>query len=208
MICEDRGMDLKPELPSDEIRAAVADALHEALTEVMDPGVTHIAPINTIGCFLLRHITGVQYVPVAGSITVNAGAQRFGIVAMPERIADHEYYVWSEARFDDGSVAIADFGSRYWKRWAEDEGVLWTGEPTATAIWTWRAEVPDSIAYYEEQPAVTNDVRGAIEQAVSTAPPEPAVQVWEQTINGTIDRLLENDASRAYLEARGVIEPT
>ena len=199
-------MEIKPQLPPDAVRDAVADALHLSLTEVMDPGITHIAPINTIGCFLLRHITGVEYVPVAGSITVNAGAQRFGIVALPDRIADHEYYLWSEARFEDGSVALADFGARYWKRWAKENGVLWVGNGPRNAVWNWRADVPETIAYYEEQPAVTNDVRGAIEQVVSAATPEPAVQVWEQTINASLDRLMDIEVSRAYLEERGVIE--
>ncbi len=207
-FCEDRGMEPTLSLPPDVVRAAVADALHNALTDVMDPGITHIAPINTSGCFLLRHISGVQYVPVAGSITVNAGSQRFGIAAMPERIADHEYYVWSEARFEDGRVAIADFGSRYWKRWAKEEGVLWVGDTPSNGVWNWRNDVPETIAYYEEQPAITNDVRGAIEQAVSATSPEPAVQVWEQTINAAVERLMDNEVSRVYLEERGVIEPT
>ena len=118
-------------IPPDPVREGIASAWHDSLSAVMTPGITHIAPINTIGCFLLRHITGIQYVPVAGSITVNAGAQRFGMVALPERIAEHEYYLWSEARFEDGSVALADFGSRYWKQWAQDKGVLWTGGSTA-----------------------------------------------------------------------------
>jgi len=208
MICEDRRMNSKSQLPPEDVRAAVADALHEALTNVMDPSITHIAPINTIGCFLLRHVTGIQYVPVAGSITVNAGAQRFGIVALPERIADHEYYVWSEARFEDGSVSIADFGSRYWQAWAKEEGVLWVGDVPPHAVWIWRTGIPETVAYYEEQPAITNEVRGAIEGAVSAATPEPAVQVWEQTINAAIDLLMDNDVSRAFLEKQGVIEPT
>jgi hypothetical protein len=200
-------MDTKPQLPPEGVRTVVADALHDALTDVMEPSITHIAPINTIGCFLLRHITGVQYVPVAGSITVNAGAQRFGIVAQPERIDDHEYYVWSEARYAEGEAEIVDFGSRYWKDWAEKEGVLWVGEPPPPAVWAWRAELPETVAYYEEQPGVTNDVRGAIEQAVSSADPDPSVQVWEQTINAALEKLMENDESHAYLHERGVIEP-
>lgn len=199
-------MDTRPPLPLEDVRAAVADALHHALAGVMDPGITHIAPINTIGCFLLRHITGIQYVPVAGSITVSAGAQRFGIVAMPERIADHEYYVWSEARFDDDSVALADFGARYWGTWAQEKGVLWVGESPPNAIWNWRSDIPETVAYYEEQPSITNDVRNAIEQAVSSKEPEPAVRVWEETVNAAIDRLMDNDVSRAYLEEKGVIE--
>lgn len=201
-------MDTKSQLPTDAVRNAVADALHLSLAEVMDPSITHIAPINTIGCFLLRHITGVEYVPVAGSITVNAGVQRFGIVALPDRIADHEYYLWSEARFEDGRVAMADFGARYWKRWAKDNGVFWVGDEPQNAVWDWRNDVPETIAYYEEQPAVTNDIRGAIEQVVAAATPEPAVQVWEQTINATLDRLMDIDVSRDYLEEQGVIEPT
>jgi len=200
-------METKPLLPPEGVRAAIADALHVALTSVMDPSITHIAPINTIGCFLLRHITGVQYVPVAGSITVNAGAQRFGIVARPEHISDHEYYVWSEARYADELVEIVDFGSRYWKDWAEKEGVLWVGEPPPNAVWAWRAELPETVAYYEEQPGVTNDVRGAIEQAVSVTDSDPSVQVWEQTINAALEKLMEHDESHAYLHERGVIEP-
>lgn len=190
------------------MREGVADALHESLAAVMDPGITHIAPINTIGCFLLRHLTGIEYVPVAGSITVNAGAQRFGMVALPERIADHEYYLWSEARFEDGSVALADFGSRYWKAWAQEKGVLWTGDAPPDAVWDRRADVPATLAHYEEEPSITNDVRGAIEQAVSTPEPEGAIKVWEDTINATIDRLLISDVCRAYLEDRGIVEPT
>lgn len=193
-------------LPPHPVRDAIAEALHDALTAVMDPAITHIAPINTIGCFLLRHVTGVQYVPVAGSITVNAGAQRFGMVALPERIADHEYYLWAEARFEDGSIAIADFGARYWKAWARERGVLWTAPQPPSAVWDWRSDVPETIAYYEEEPSITNDVRGAIEQAVSAPEPEPVVKVWEATINAAIERLVDTEAGRAYLEERGVIE--
>jgi hypothetical protein len=196
-----------PELFSVTLRDAIANALHAALTGVMQPSITHIAPINTIGCFLLRHITGVDYVPVAGSITVNAGVQRFGIAARPERIAEHEYYVWTEARYESGHVEIVDFGARYWKAWAKESGVLWVGDPPPNVVWNWRTDIPATVAYYEEQPNITNDVRNAIEQAVAAPEPEPAVAVWEQTVNVAIDRLMDSDVGREYLEARGVIEP-
>lgn len=199
-------MDPIPQLPPEDVRAAIADALHDAITGIMQPSTTHIAPINTIGCFLLWHVTGVQYVPVAGSITVNAGVQRFGIVALPERTEDHEYYVWCEARYEDGSVALVDFGTRYWKAWADEKGVPWEGDTPPNALWDWRDDIPETLAYYDEHPEITNSVRVAIEQAVSANDPESAVHIWEQTVNTALNRLMDIEVGRIYLEERGVIE--
>ena len=55
-------------LPAEEVRAAVAECLHTAVGTILTPSIAQIGPINTIACFLLKHITRVNHLPVAGSI--------------------------------------------------------------------------------------------------------------------------------------------
>ena len=73
------------------VRDDIANCLDRALREVMEPSVEHIAPINAIGCFLLKHVTGANFMPVAGSLTVDTGAGFVTRQADPERLDEHSY---------------------------------------------------------------------------------------------------------------------
>ena len=90
-------------LPED-LRRIVGEKLHEALVPLMAPSIRHVAAINTIGCYLLCHLTDNEYEVVAGSLTVRQGGAPLGLEADASRVDDDQYYLWIERRQDDGRV--------------------------------------------------------------------------------------------------------
>ncbi len=193
--------------PSGEVRQVIADALHESLSEAMTPSITHIGPINAIGCFLLKHITGVNAVPVAGSIEVACGGVPFGMEAHIENVEAHMYYVWIEADLEEQGVEVVDFGSRYWREWAGEQFALWAGAPPPPFIWGPKAALPSSIVHYAAHDEITEIVRDGINRAICEQEDETCVALWEEVINATIDRLMENDTGLQYLVDAGIAEP-
>lgn len=191
--------------PTPEVRAIISDSLHAALSRFMQPSVTHIGPINTIGCFLLKHLTGEEFVPVAGSIEVRCGGTPFGIQAHIENIDIHGYYVWIECDRGD-SVELVDFGCRYWKQWAADEGVLWTTPPPPAFAWGPKPQLND-IAEYSGHYEITNAVRRAIQDAVAVLKPNSSVANWETAINDSIDGILNTEAGLEFLIQAGIAKP-
>ncbi|MBX7258454.1 MAG: hypothetical protein K1Y02_18975 [Candidatus Hydrogenedentes bacterium] len=193
--------------PRGDIRKIIADALHASLSEAMTPSITHIGPINTIGCFLLKHLTGVNAEPVAGSIEVRCGGVPFGLEAHVENVEDHMYYVWIEADLGDQGVELIDFGSRYWREWAGEQFALWGGAPPPTVVWAQKAEIPPSVVEYTQNEEITYLVREGIHRVIVEQEDESCVTVWEQVINSTIDHLMENDTGLQYLVDIGIAEP-
>jgi hypothetical protein len=189
------------------VRQVIADALHESLSEALTPSITHIGPINAIGCFLLKHITGVNAVPVAGSIEVACGGVPFGMEAHIENVETHLYYVWIEADLEDQGVELVDFGSRYWREWADEQFALWAGAPPPPFIWGPKAELPSNIVQYTAHDEITEIVRDGINRAICEQEDEACVALWEEVINATIDRLMENDTGLQYLVDAGIAEP-
>ncbi len=188
-----------------EVREIIADSLHNALLRFMQPSITHIGPVNTIGCFLLKHLTGDNYVPVAGSIEVRCGGTPFGIQAHIENIDIHGYYVWIECA-REGGTELVDFGARYWKPWAKDEGVLWTGPAPPAFTWGMQHEL-NGYAEYTAHEEISNAVRHAIEDAVSVLKPDSSVAKWETAINDSIDGILNTEAGLEYLIQIGIAKP-
>lgn len=193
-------------VPPDNVREVIANSLHDALCRVMQPSILHIAPINTIGAFLLRHVTGLDYRPVAGSIEVLCGGNAFGLEAHIENVESHLYYVWIEGKTGERSELV-DFGSRYWTQWAAERGIPWLAGPPPPYVWSARSEVPPWIARYHPHPEITAVVRRAIDLAISAPEPEETVIQWETAINGAIDNMLDNEVGAGFLVAAGIAQP-
>lgn len=198
---------MEPKWPRGEIQRVIADALHASISEAMTPSIAHIGPINAIGCFLLRHLTGVHAEPVAGSIEVRCGGVPFGMEAHIENVESHMYYVWVEADLGDHGIELIDFGSRYWRDWASELHALWGGAPPPAFVWGAKGEIPGSIAEYAAHEEITYLVREGIHRAIVEQEDETCVAVWEGAINATIDRLMENDLGLQYLVDIGIAEP-
>ena len=188
------------------VREVIADSLHSALLKFMEPSVMHIGPINTVGCFLLKHLTGEGYVPVAGSIEVQCGGVPFGVQAHIENIDIHGYYVWIECDRGAKGIELIDFGARYWKPWASDEGVLWAGPSPPKFTWGTRDEL-NGYAHYTPHDEISATVRRAIEDAVAVLKPDSSVAKWESAINDAIDAMLDTEAGLDYLIRAGIAKP-
>ncbi len=188
------------------VREVIADSLHGALLKFMEPSVMHIGPINTIGCFLLKHLTGDGYVPVAGSVEVRCGGAPFGIQAHIENIDIHGYYVWIECDRGAEGIELVDFGARYWKPWALEEGVLWAGPSPPKCSWGLKHEVK-GFAEYTPHQEISNTVRRAIEEAVAVQQPESSVAKWEAAINDAIAAMLDTEDGLHYLVDAGIAKP-
>lgn len=189
-----------------DVREIISDSLHAALLKFMQPSVTHIGPINTIGCFLLKHLTGDDYLPVAGSVEVRCGGSPFGVQAHIENIDVHAYYVWIECDHGGGNVELIDFGARYWRPWATDEGVLWTGPEPPKFMWGPK-EALNGYAEYTPHHEISISVRHAIEEAVEVLRPDSSVAKWETAINDAIDGILNTEAGLDYLIRIGIAKP-
>jgi hypothetical protein len=192
--------------PADDVRDVIAESLHVALLRMMHPSIMHIGPINTIGCFLLKYLTGEDYVPVAGSIEVRCGGTPFGLQAHIENIDIHAYYVWIECDRGAGGTELVDFGSRYWRSWASDEGALWTAPSPPNYIWE-RKDHLSGTAEYVTHHEISAIVLHAIENAVSAQEPEANVKRWETVINSAVDHMLDTKAGLRFLIDAGIAQP-
>ncbi len=192
--------------PAPEVREVIADSLHAALLNIMQPSVTHIGPINTIGCFLLKYLTRDNYAPVAGSLEVRCGGAPFGIQAHVENIDIHAYYVWIECHRGADGVELVDFGTRYWQAWAADEGAPWTASPPPRFLWQPKEEV-GPVAEYGANYEITVAVQKAVEKAVTAQNPDAKVMRWEVAINDAIERMLDSEAGLKYLLDAGLAKP-
>jgi hypothetical protein len=190
----------------EELRAAVCENLAAALAGVIAPSVHHAAAINTIGCYLLCHLTAADYQVVAGSIVIKQGGTPLALRADPSRIDEHEYYLWIERPNDDGRVELIDFAAPYWMDWARENNALWLGPPPETT-WTYVDALDKNIAHYTPEWEITNMVRVALHNAFrSTSPPEQVVQ-WETVINATVELLAQDPRAIHYLVTNGIAEP-
>jgi hypothetical protein len=187
------------------LRAVIAEKLFEALAELLAPSVHHAAAINTIGCYLLCHLTGEDYEIVAGSIVVRQGGVFLVLQADASRIDEHEYYLWIERRHADARVERVDFAARCWMDWAREQHALWLGS-TPGPIWMFVDELDDQTARYTLDGEITHIVRVALHNAFrSPDPPEPVAQ-WESVINKTVDLLAHDPRSHDYLVERGIVD--
>ncbi|MDX9972112.1 MAG: hypothetical protein RBU21_03875 [FCB group bacterium] len=193
--------------PEPSFRELIGDAVHYAASKLFEPSVIHAAPINTIGCFLLQHLMQREFRPVAGSIGVVAGGTPFGLEADLAKIEAHEYYVWIEARHEDGRIEVVDFASRYWRAWAKGVGVLWIGASPPDVVWAWKDEVAADLARYETEPEITERVRYTVSAAVEQRSPEGPVQAWEDAINDAIHFVASSERGLAFLAEAGLAEP-
>jgi hypothetical protein len=191
----------------DGLRCAISERLYQSLGEFMAPSVAHAAAINTIGCYLLCHVTGEEYEVVAGSLTVRQGGAPLVLRADPARVDEHEYYVWIERCHADGRVELIDFAAPCWQDWAREAQVLWLG-PKPEVVWTFVDELADAIARYTPHAEITNMVRVALHNAFRASEPPQQVARWESAINRTIDRLTDDPRAIGFLLQTGVAEQT
>lgn len=185
----------------------IADAVHHAVSKLFDPSILHIAPINTIGCFLLQHLFGRDFRPVCGSVRLHTGGQTFGIEAAVDKLDEHEYYLWIESHEEEGPVELIDFGARYWPEWAQGMGVLWLGERPPSAIWMPKAAVPGALVEYATDPEVTQTVQNSVGRAIVHRQPEGLVEAWEKAINDAVDYLATTEGGMEFLVQAGLAEP-
>jgi hypothetical protein len=193
--------------PADGVRAVIAECLHAAVGTVLAPSFTHSGPINTIGCFLLRHLTGVNYLPVAGSIGIIGGGEPFGIEAHVENVQAHKYYVWIEADGGDHGVERVDFTSRYWSNWAAEQAVRWTAGPPPPFVWGPADTTGGGMARYTPHAEITRLVRAGIDQAIASRDTNASVAAWEAAINECIDRMMDTPASLQFLVEMDIAQP-
>lgn len=197
---------MRDELLPDDLRGIVGEKLYEALVPLMTPSIQNVAAINTIGCYLLSHLTGGEYDVVAGSLTVRQGGAPLGLQADETLVDEDQYYVWIERRQDDGRVELVDFAARCWADWAREEHVLWLG-PAPEIVWAYVDELRDTIAHYTPHAEITNMVRVALHNAFRSEDPPPEVAQWESAINATLDLLAQDPRALEYMIARGIAEP-
>lgn len=194
-------------LPDPGFRAMVADAVHHAISKLFEPSVHHVAPINTIGSFLLQHLMRREYRPVAGSVRIRAGGTPFGLEADLAQIDAHEYYVWCACRHGDGRVEIVDFCARYWRDWARGLGQLWIGAAPPEVVWAWDDELPHDFAEYEVHTDITRRVQYTVARAIAERDPGGPVGTWENAINDAIHFIASSEEGLAFLADAGLAEP-
>lgn len=154
---------MQNELLPDELRGIVGEKLYEALVPLMVPSIHNAAAINTIGCYLLCHLTDGAYDIVAGSLVVRQGGAPLGLEADEGLVDEDQYYVWIERRQGDGRVELVDFAAQCWADWAREEQVLWLGP--AREWWAYVDELRDTVARYTPHAEITNMVRVALHNA-------------------------------------------
>ncbi|MCC6794338.1 MAG: hypothetical protein IT366_04410 [Candidatus Hydrogenedentes bacterium] len=197
---------MQHDMLSEDLRGIVGAKLYEALSPVMTPSIRHVAAINTIGCYLLCHLTDCEYDVVAGSVIVRQGGAPLGLEADASRVDDDQYYLWIERRQDDGRVELVDFAARCWADWAREEQVLWLG-PAPEIVWTYVDELRETVARYTPNAEITNMVRVALHNAFRSEDAPPEVAQWESVINATLELLTQDRRSLEYMIARGIAEP-
>jgi len=196
-----------PNVPlSDALRGVVCEKLFEALAGIMAPSIHHAAAINTIGCYLLCHLTGDDYEVTAGSVVVRQGGAPLALRADASRIEDHEYYLWIERRDAGGRVELVDFAARCWRDWAREVNVLWLG-PAPDAVWTFVDALDGAVAQYAPDGKITNMVRTGLHHAFRSPNPPEQVARWESAINTALDRLAHDPRALAYMVERGIAAP-
>ena len=188
------------------LRIPIADAVHTALQSIMDPAIQHAAAINTVGCYLLRHLTGATFAPIAGSIEVMGATPPLAIRAEPSRIDAHEYYLWIECEDPSGKIERVDFVSRYWRSWASQAGSIWVGPFPPPVVWGDADELRATHARYAGDSYITGVVQTALNNVFRAKDPPPQVAQWESAINGAIDLLVENPVTLPFLIEAGLAE--
>ncbi len=196
-----------PTIPIPEpLREVVAEALRNAVEEFMQPSVHHTAALNTIGCYLLCHLTSFQYEPIAGSIDVRQGGNPLTLRADPARIDEHEYYLWIERPLDDGRIELIDFASSCWQEWAKDESALWLGGPPPAFVWAHVDEIDTAIVRYKPDAEITNIVRTALHNVFRSEEQPEQVKQWEAAINTSLDVLVNDPRAIDFLVDAGIAE--
>ncbi|GMV99955.1 MAG: hypothetical protein AMXMBFR84_10940 [Candidatus Hydrogenedentota bacterium] len=197
-------------LPPQAIRKAAAGTLDIAIRSVFEPSIAHVGPINTIGCFFLKHLTKCNFVPMAGSIWVPVQGGNVSLQASLDQVEDHQYYVWSECEMPDGNVVLVDFAARYWPAWAAEFGLSWPGKPLPY-LWQPRDSIAPETAVYTLHPEITDSVRHGINQAIESYDGDEPVATWEAVINDALERIANrmqsNDEGWDYLMETGVVTP-
>ena len=193
--------------PEADLRQLIAESFHLALGELMEPGVTHIAPINTMGCFLLQYVLGEPYGIACGSIAVETGTATLTLQAHIENLEAHFYYLWIERQHENGEVEIVDFGARYWKGWAAEEERLWIGPAPPPVLWEWEAAIDPSRVRYERHPEITQAVTTSLNKMLQGDEPEPVLEEWQGVINKAMDHMMATPLGLSFLVERGIAEP-
>jgi len=188
------------------MRVAVAEALQRAVSGFMETSIHHVAALNTIGCYLLCHLTSLRYEPVAGSIVVRQGGTPVALRADPARIEEHEYYLWIEHIHADGRVELVDFASGCWMDWARDEQALWIGPPAPEYVWGFVDEIDPETVRYSPEPGITSVVRAALQNVFQSADPPAQVKQWEEAINEALDLLVVDPRAIDFLVQVGIAE--
>lgn len=194
-------------LPEPDLRALIAESFHLALGDLMEPGVTHIAPINTMGCFLLQYLLGEPYAVACGSVAVETGSATLTLEAHIENMDAHLYYLWVERPVANGQVEMVDFGTRYWKAWAAEEERLWIGPPSPPVLWDWEANLDPSRVRYQRHDGITQAVTTSLNQMLAGDEPDPVLEAWQGVINKTVDHMMATQLGLSFLVARGIAEP-
>lgn len=190
--------------PDDRIKQLISESLHHAIQHFDDAdAIAQIRSINTIGCLLLNHLTGKDYSPVAGSIEVRAGGQPFGVEAM-EADASRPHYQWILGAGPDDEMEFVDFGARYWKQWAEAEGIAWNAEPPPNMVWELAAHIPEDLAVYTAAPDLSANVCKAIDEFIETPTNRETLLQWEDAVNDAVDYLMEIPEGVDYLVEAGI----
>jgi hypothetical protein len=194
-------------LPDADVRHLVAESFHLSLGELMAPSTTHIAPINTMGCFLLQYILGEPYSVACGSIAVETGSATLTLEAHVENIEAHLYYLWIERVHPNGRVEMVDFGARYWKAWAMEEERLWIGPPPQPFVWEWDDTIDPSRVRYQRHEPITQAVTQSLNRMLATEEPDPVLESWQGVINQTVDHMMATPLGLSFLVERGIAEP-
>ena len=196
-----------PSLPDPDVRQLIAESYHLALGELMEPSTTHIAPINTMGCFLLQYILGEPYSVACGSIAVETGSATLTLHAHVENIEAHLYYLWIERPLSNSAVEMVDFGARYWKAWAADEERLWIGPPPPAVLWDWEEALDPSRVRYQRHDGITQAITTSLNRMLASEEPDPVLESWQGVINKTVDHMMATPLGLSFLVERGIAEP-
>lgn len=190
--------------PDDRIKQLISESLHHAIQHFDDAdALARIRSINTIGCLLLNHLTEKDYSPVAGSIEVRAGGEPFGVEAMePEPSRPH--YQWIVGTGPDDVMEFVDFGARYWKQWAEAEGVAWNAEEPPPVVWEVTEHIPEELAVYSVAPDLSANVCTAIDEFIESPTNRDTLLQWEDAVNDAVDYLMEIPEGIDYLVEAGI----
>jgi len=194
--------------PLDEdLKALIAESLHLAVAEQMEPCIDHIAPINTTGAFLLQHLTGALYQPVCGSIEINAGMKRMRMEAHPENVPTGLYYVWIERVEGETASEWVDFGARYWKAWAAENDIMWMGAAPPPVVWSEPNRIDPNAVSYTPHRGITSAVIAALNDEVQAEEPSETLLTWQTIVNRAIDHMMTTQLGLSYLVSVGVAEP-